>query len=298
MKSERTQVRGIALSHAERVFFPAQGYTKLDLARYHDAVAQRELPHLRGRPLTLVRCPKAIGEECYFMRHSKVWAPTALRRVRIREKTKLGEYLIADTPEAVIALVQMDVIEIHTWNTRDDDVERPDRIVFDLDPGPEVARKEVIAGARLMREALLALRLRSFVKTTGGRGLHVVVPLARERDWSECLAFSRALAEAVERKHRKGFTTRYAKAGRERKILIDYLRNNRTNTSISAFSTRARDGAPVSLPVEWDELTPRLQPEKITMASAIGRLGEDPWKEYWGLRQRISDGAMRAVAAL
>jgi len=148
VKSERTQVRGIALSHAERVFFPAQGYTKLHLARYHDAVAQREMPHLRGRPLTLVRCPKAIGEECYFMRHSKVWAPPALRRVRIREKTKLGEYLIADTPEAVIALVQMDVIEIHTWNTRDDDVERPDRIVFDLDPGPEVAWKEVIAGAR------------------------------------------------------------------------------------------------------------------------------------------------------
>jgi bifunctional non-homologous end joining protein LigD len=297
-KRERTEVRAIALSHADRVFYPAQGYAKLDLARYHDAVMERELPHLRGRPLTLVRCPNAIGDECYFMKHSKVWAPPALRRVRIREKTKLGEYLIADTPEAVIALVQMDVIEIHTWNTRDDDVEKPDRIVIDLDPGPQVAFKEVIAGARLVREALLALRLRSFLKTTGGRGLHVVVPLARERDWSECLAFSRALAEAVERKHRKGFTTQYAKAGRERKILIDYLRNNRTNTSIAAFSPRARDGAPVSLPIGWDELTARLDPERITIASAVERLGEDPWEEYWGLRQRISAAAMRAVIAL
>ena len=298
VERERTEVRGIGLSHAERIVYPAQRYTKLDLARYHDAVAERELPHLRGRPLTLVRCPKQIGDECYFMKHSKVWAPDALRRVRIQEKSKLGEYLIADTPEAVIALAQMDVIEIHTWNTRDDDVERPDRMVIDLDPGPDVRWREVVAGARLMREALAAVGLRSFVKTTGGRGLHVVVPLAPERDWSECLAFSRALAEAVERQHRRRFTTQYAKVGRERKILLDYLRNNRTNTSIAAFSPRARDGAPVSLPIAWDELTPRLDPAQFTIESVQTRLGDDPWKEYWRLRQKLTATAVRAVASL
>ena len=276
----------------------AQRYTKLDLARYHDAVAERELPHLRGRPLTLVRCPKEIGDECYFMKHSKVWAPEALRRVRIQEKTKLGEYLIADTPEAVIALVQMDVIEIHTWNTRDDDVERPDRMVIDLDPGPDVTWREVVAGARLMRDALAAVRLRSFVKTTGGRGLHLVVPLARERDWSEVLAFSRALAEAVERQNRKEFTTQYAKTGRERKILLDYLRNNRTNTSIAAFSPRAREGAPVSVPVAWDELTARLDPARFTIDSLQARLRDDPWSEYWTLRQKLTAAAVRAVGSL
>jgi bifunctional non-homologous end joining protein LigD len=290
-------VRGIPLSHPERVVFPAQGYTKLDLARYHDAVADWEVPHLRGRPLTLVRCPGAIGDDCYFMRHSKVWAPEALRRVRIPEKTKLGEYLIADTPEAVIALVQMDVIEIHTWNSRDDDVERPDRIVIDLDPGTEVAWREVIAGGRLLRDALLAIRLRSFVKTTGGRGLHIVVPIVRERDWSECLAFSRGLASAVERQHPRTFTTRYAKAGRERQILLDYLRNNRTNTSIAAFSPRARNGAPVSFPLAWEDLTPRLDPAKFTIASVPRRLREDPWKDYRKLRQRLSASALRAVGA-
>jgi bifunctional non-homologous end joining protein LigD len=295
VKHERTEVRGIALSHPERVVFPAQGYTKLDLARYHDAVADWEVPHLRGRPLTLVRCPGAIGDDCYFMKHSKVWAPEALRRVRIPEKTKLGEYLIADTPEAVIALVQMDAIEIHTWNTRDDDVERPDRIVIDLDPAPEVAWREVIAGARLLRQALLALRLRSFVKTTGGRGLHLVVPIVRERDWSECLAFSRALAEALERQNPRTFTTRYAKPGRKRKILLDYLRNNRTNTSIAAFSPRARDGAPVSFPIAWEELTPRLDPARFTIVSVPRRLREDPWKEYWKLRQRLTASALRAI---
>ncbi|HYY51631.1 MAG TPA: DNA ligase D [Myxococcales bacterium] len=298
VERERTEVRGIGLSHADRIVYPAQRYTKLDIVRYHDAVAERELPHLRGRPLTLVRCPKQIGDECYFMKHSKVWAPEALRRVRIQEKTKLGEYLIADTPEAVIALAQMDVIEIHTWNTRDDDVERPDRMVIDLDPGPDVRWREVVAGARLMREALAAVGLRSFVKTTGGRGLHVVVPLAPERDWSECLAFSRALAEAVERQHRRRFTTQYAKVGRERKILLDYLRNNRTNTSIAAFSPRARDGAPVSLPIAWDELTPRLDPARFTIESVQTRLGDDPWKEYWRLRQKLTATAVRAVASL
>ena len=192
----------------------------------------------------------------------------------------------------------MDVIEIHTWNTRDDDLERPDRIVIDLDPGPDVAFRAVVAGARLVRDALAAAGLRSFVKTTGGRGLHVVIPLARERDWSECLAFSRAFAEAVERQHRKGFTTQYAKAGRERKILLDYLRNNRTNTSIAAFSPRARDGAPVSVPIAWDELTPRLDPGRFNMESVPARLAGDPWKEYWRLRQKLSATAVRAVVSL
>jgi bifunctional non-homologous end joining protein LigD len=295
---ERTQVRGIGLSHPERVVFPAQGYRKLDLARYHDAVAELELPHLRGRPLTLVRCPGAIGEGCYFMKHSKVWAPHALRRVRILEKAKLGEYLVADTPEAVIALSQMDVVEIHTWNARDDQVERPDRIVIDLDPGPEVALREVIAGARLLRDLLRVVGLRSFVKTTGGRGLHVVAPIARERDWSDCLAFSRGLALALERHHPKGFTTRYPKAGRERKILVDYLRNNRTNTSIAAFSPRARAGAPVSLPVAWVELDARLDPAGLTIATVPRRLRGDPWKEYWKTRQKLTAAALRAVASL
>ena len=238
--STRPVVAGVGISHPDRVLFSAAGATKLDLARYYAGVGDWMLPHVVDRPLTLVRCPAGVrpGSDpgCFFMRHSKVWAPQALRRVRIQEKTKLGEYLVADSLPALVSLVQMDVIEIHTWNTRDDDVERPDRIVFDLDPGPEVARKEVIAGARLMREALLALRLRSFVKTTGGRGLHVVVPLARARDWSECLTFSRALAEAVERKHRKGFTTRYAKAGREAGILAEQADVGRDEDAVALFA--------------------------------------------------------------
>ena len=297
----RPSLRGIALSNAERVVFPAEGLTKLDLARYHDAIAEWEVPHLRGRPLTLLRCGGQIGADCAFMRHSSLWAPDALRRVRIPEQRKVGEYLIADTPEAILALAQMDVIEFHTWNTRDAAVEMPDRVVIDLDPGPEVIWKQVVAAARMLRATLLALGLRSFVKTTGGSGLHLVAPLAPERDWSDCLTFARALCEVVAARHPRLYTTRFAKAGREKLILLDYLRNNRTNTSVAAYSPRARPGAPVSAPIDWDELSPRLDPARFTVRTVPRRLARqrtDPWQEYWSLRQRLGSAALHAVQSL
>jgi bifunctional non-homologous end joining protein LigD len=228
-----------------------------------------------------------------------VWAPPALRRIRIPEKTKLGEYLVADSLAAVISLVQMDAIEIHTWNTRAEHVERPDRIVLDLDPGPRIAWRQMIEAARLVREVLRALGLETWVKTTGGLGLHVVAPLVPERDWSECLAFARDVALAVEREHPRLYTTRYAKAGREAKVLLDYLRNNRTNTSIAAFSARARPGAPVSFPVAWEELTPRLDPLKLTVRTVPRRLARqraDPWAGYFRCRQRLTAAAMHIAA--
>ena len=172
--------------------------------------------------------------------------------------------------------------------------------MLDLDPGPEVSWRQVIDAARLVRGALRALGLQSWVKTTGGLGLHVVAPLLPERDWSECLAFARDVALAVERQHPRLYTTRYAKTGREAKILIDYLRNNRTNTSIAAFSTRARPGAPVSFPLDWEELTPRLDPLRLTVRSVPRRLARqrvDPWAGYFRARQRLRAAALRAAAA-
>ncbi|MFL5408846.1 MAG: DNA ligase D [Myxococcales bacterium] len=300
-RAGRVDVAGVSISNPSRVVFAEAGLTKLELARYHEAVAEHALPHLRGRPLTLVRCGSEIAQGCTFLKHSKVWAPPALRRIRIREKTKLGEYLICDTTEALVSLSQMDVIEIHTWNTRAEHVELPDRIVLDLDPGDEVPFARVVEGARLLRSALSALRLESWVKTTGGRGLHVVVPLKPERDWSECLAFSRALCEAIARQDPRRYTTTYARAGRERLILLDYLRNNRTNTSVAAFSPRAREPAPVSVPVAWDELGARLDPASFTVQTVprrLARLRKDPWADYFRSRQRLTEAALKAVRSL
>ena len=156
------------------------------------------MPHVKGRPLTLVHCPAGIAAPCIYLKHAKQWGPNALRRVKIQEKTKVGEYLVADNIEAVVSLAQMGIVEIHTWNSTDDDIERPNRIVWDLDPGPEVAWKQVVAAATVVRDVLKTLGLESWVKTTGGRGLHVVVPIKPARDWSECLEFSRAVSEAIE----------------------------------------------------------------------------------------------------
>lgn len=289
------------LSHPERLLYPDDGITKGDVARYYESVGVYIVPHLAGRPLTLVRCPEGIGESCFYMKHSRVWSPPGLRRVRIQEKTKLGEYLVADDVAGVLALVQMDVLEIHTWNSTADDVERPNRLVIDLDPGPDVAWGAVVAAARLVRGVFSALGVESFVKTTGGVGVHVVIPLVPDLDWRECLAVSRAVATAIVRADPRTYTTALPKAGRERKILIDYLRNNRTNTSVAAFSTRARRCAPVSVPLAWDELEPRLRPERFnvkTVPGRVRRLGADPWAAYWRLRQRLPANARDALAAL
>src|SRR6185437_8407011 len=185
-------VAGVPISHPDRVVYPELAVTKLDVARYYESIADWIVPHVKGRPLTLVRCPEGLRGECFYMKHSKLWAPPALRRVRVREKTKMGEYLIADDIAGVVSLAQIGVLEIHTWNSTFDDVERPDRMVFDLDPGDEVVWPAVIRAARMIRDALAALNLASWVKTTGGRGLHIVVPLVPHADWAQCLQFSRA----------------------------------------------------------------------------------------------------------
>src|SRR5688500_3995259 len=174
--------------------FPELGLTKLDIAKYYESVGTRMLPHLRGRPLTLVFCPAGVGKNCTYLRHTKVWGPKAIRRVKIQEKTKVGEYMVVDTIEGLVSLAQMNVLEIHTWNSTTDHLEQPDRIVFDLDPGSRVSWTQVIAAAREVRTLLASIGLKAFVKTTGGRGLHIVVPVVPEHDWSECLEFARAIA--------------------------------------------------------------------------------------------------------
>ena len=300
-RTNRITVAGVSISNPERLMYPTPPLTKIDLARFYERIADWIVPHLEGRPLTLVRCPEGMRGECFFMKHSKVWAPPALRRAAIQEKTKIGDYLIADTIGAVVSLVQMDVLEIHTWNTRIGNVEHPDRIVFDIDPGDKVPWKRVIESARLVRKLLRTVGLESFPKTTGGKGLHVVVPLTPRADWRACLEFSRALAQAIERHEPELYTTAFARAGRERKILIDYLRNNRTNTSVAAFSTRARDGAPVSMTLRWEEVTPALDPSAWTVTTAERRLSSlrgDPWRDYWTCRQRLAASAANALARI
>src|SRR5215203_3638103 len=192
-------VAGVRISHPDRLIYGDLGISKIQLARYYEEIADWIVPHVEGRPLTLVHCPAGLAEPCIFLKHAKAWGPSALRRVKIQEKTKVGEYLVADSLEAVVSLAQMGIVEIHTWNSIAEDVDRPNRIVWDLDPGPSVTWKQVGKAARVVRDVLLTLGLQSWVKTTGGRGLHVVAPLTPQRTVAECLQFSRAVGEAIVR---------------------------------------------------------------------------------------------------
>jgi bifunctional non-homologous end joining protein LigD len=250
------------------------------------------VPHVVGRPLTLLRCGtidyQAERGGCVMLRHGKAWGPRELRRVKIRELRKTGEYLVADTPDALVALAQMGIIEVHTWNADAKAPYRHDRLVFDFDPGPSVAWRQVVAAAQQVRQLLADRGLQSWVKTTGGKGLHVVAPIALA-EAASCLSFARAVAVELVESDPRRFTVTVAKAGRERQILIDTLRNGRANTAVAAYSLRARRGAPVSVPLDWDELTPRLDPARFTIRTAVARAREgDRWAAYWRTRQRLT----------
>jgi bifunctional non-homologous end joining protein LigD len=289
------EVAGVRLTHPDRRLFASQGTTKLELARFYESIQDHILPHVEGRPLTLVRCPEGTSEPCFYMKHSGLWAPPALRRVKIKEKTKVGEYLVVDDLAGLVSLVQMGILEIHTWNSVADRLETCDRVVFDLDPDPQVPWDRVVEAARLLRRRLEILDLQSFVKTTGGKGLHVVVPLKPGSGWDDAFAFAMGLAREFEAKAPGAFTTVMPKAARKDRILIDTLRNRRGNTSVAAYSTRAKPEAPLSVPVAWEALGPKLGSDHFTIANLAAHLARtpDPWASYFKVRQRLTAAVLR-----
>jgi bifunctional non-homologous end joining protein LigD len=292
------QVEGVRLTHPDRVLYPLTGTTKDDLARYLLAVAPRLLPHLRGRPTTLVRCPEGLAGECFFQKHVGFWAPEALQRVRIQEARKLGEYLVVNDRPGLVGLAQLGILEIHTWNTRIDHLELPDRLVFDLDPDASVPWERVRAAARRVRGRLLELDLESFVKTTGGKGLHVVVPLQRAAGWDEAARFAESVARDLAREQPELYVAEMSKALRRGRIFIDWLRNHRGATSIEAWSTRARPRAPVAVPLAWEELDEVAAPDAWTVTNAFERLralARDPWAGYTKARQRLNASRLKAA---
>ena len=291
-------VAGVVLTHPDRVLYPDQGLTKHDLAEYYVAVAEAMLPHLAGRPLSLVRCPEGAGAACFYQKHPGNSAPKALRRIKIEEGSGTHEYVVADDVGALVALVQMGVLEIHPWGSREDNLERPDRIIFDFDPAPDVPWSRVVSAAGEMRARLESLGLKSFLKATGGKGLHVVAPIAPREAWPEVKAFTKAVAGVMERDAPRDYTTVMSKAERRGRIFIDYLRNDRGSTAIAPYSTRARAGAPVAAPLPWSALKASLEPGAytvLTIPKRLKTLKADPWEEMAALRQAITAKAKTAV---
>lgn len=238
-----------------------------------------------------MRCPEGYQQECFYQKHATDRIPEVIGRVEIPRKESSSQYMVADSLPALIGLVQLGVLELHTWGATRDRLDRPDRLVFDLDPAPDVPWKLVVEAAQLLRTLLEALDLRSFVKTTGGKGLHIVVPIRRTGGWEEARAFSKAVAEHLVRMIPERFVATMAKQQRKGKIFVDYLRNAKGATAVAAYSTRARCGAPVSVPLAWEELSPQLRSDHFTLSNLSHRLqqlAKDPWQDYMSGRQTIT----------
>jgi bifunctional non-homologous end joining protein LigD len=288
---EAIEIAGVRLTSPHRVLWDEQDVTKQELAEFYVDIADRLLPYIVGRPLTLVRCPAGSEKTCFFQKHPWAGLSEHIERLTLRHEGKDDNVLLVRDIQGVVGLVQAGVLEIHPWGARIEDVDRPDQIIFDFDPGEGVGWPQIIAGARAIRERLDALKLRSFVKTTGGKGLHVVAPLTPGAGWDEAKAFTHALADAMVADEPERYTTASLKAEREGRIFIDYLRNTRGATAVAPYSTRARQGAPVSTPLAWDELSPDMPSNQYTVANLRERLKglEDPWADFFKVRQRLPD---------
>jgi len=293
-------VAGVRITNPDRVLFDELGITKAALARYYESVAEWLLPELRDRPLSLVRCPQGPGEGCFYQKNIDERFSDAIGRVHV-ELGGGGVYATAGSIEAVVSLVQMGVIELHVWGSTTRDLARPDRMVFDLDPDAAVPWREVMAAAHHTRRRLEDLGLESFLKTSGGKGLHVIVPLARRHEWSEVKEFSRAVAEQIERDQPDLYTVKMAKKDRAHRIFIDYLRNAEGATTVAAYSVRARRGAPVSTPLHWDELAGRMKPASFHVGNVARRMAgarPDPWKAFRRTSQNLTLAMKRKLGLI
>lgn len=288
-------IAGVVLSNPERVLYAEQGITKLELARYYEEISEWILPHVSLRPLTMVRCPEGY-RKCFYQKHIEENLPPSFKRIFVKEKRASGRYVMIDSLAGLISLVQMGVLEIHTWGSRADHVEQPDQLIFDLDPDAGLLWNRVVEAARRLRSRLRELGLESFVKTTGGKGLHVVVPIIAEEKWDAVKQFTKDVAESIAREAPESYLTNMSKAKRAGKIFIDYLRNGRGATAVAAYSTRARAGAPVSVPLRWEELTDSIRPDQFNVRN-LGRrltaLRKDPWRDFEAARRSIRTAMQR-----
>ena len=287
---DEIEIAGVRLTSPDKVLYPEQSITKRQLAEYYLAVAEAMLPHVARRPITLVRCPTGRQRKCFYQRHAGSGVPSELGEVDIPGFEESGAYLFIKDPAGLVALVQMGVLEVHPWGARVDKPDRPDRIIFDLDPGEGLGFADVAEAAHEVRAYLGDLGLTSFAKTTGGKGVHVVVPVDRRYGYPQVKAFAKKVAESLAAKTPTRYLTRISKAERRGRIFIDYLRNDATSTAVAAYSTRSRAGAPVATPVTWDELTPALDPAAFnvnTVPARLAKIGGDPWREMGKVRQGL-----------
>jgi bifunctional non-homologous end joining protein LigD len=288
-KAASNTVAGITLSHPDRLYWEDASITKRDLADYYVEVWDWIAPHLVGRPIALVRCPEGAESAdhggCFFQKHAKA----GLMPKHLHLVPEKGDKIISiDDLDGLISLVQAGVLEIHTRGSTIHHLDKADRLVFDFDPGPGVGWKEIVAAARDIRERLQQIGLETLLKTSGGKGLHVVLPI-EPTPWEEAKAFTQIVARAMEADDPDRYISTATKAKRNNRIFVDYLRNSREATAVAPYSTRARPGAPVSVPIDWSELRTLKGANQYTVKNLMARLKrkKDPWAEIAKMKQRL-----------
>ncbi|MDR9834566.1 DNA ligase D [Herbaspirillum huttiense] len=291
-------VEGVKLTHPGKILFPDTGLTKLELARYYQSVAPWILPELKQRPLSLVRCPDGHAGKCFFQKHTGQGMPDAIESIEVPEGEGKARYMMVNDVAGLVATVQMGVLELHAWAATARALDKPDRVVFDLDPAPDVPWATVVEGAQLVRGLLDELGLDCFLKTSGGKGLHVMLPIRPEHDWDVIKDWAHRLAAHLARLLPDRFVARMSKAARTGKIFIDYLRNAPGATTVVAYSVRARDGAPVSVPITWEELEQGVQADHFRVSTMPKRLESlshsDPWADFNNPPQRLTRAMLDA----
>lgn len=285
------------LSSPDKVLFPDIKATKQDVWDYYEAVADLLLPEIKGRPLSLIRCPSGISDQCFFQRHHTAGLERVATVNLNEEFGERADYLVVDNIAGLMELVQFNALEFHPWGTHATNPERADRVIFDLDPGPKVPFSEVKNAASDIRKLLAQLELESFLRASGGKGLHVVVPLNPGCDWDLTKRFAQGFAHALAQSEPDRFVDTASKKIREKRIFIDYLRNGRSATAVASYSLRARPGAPVAMPLAWSELSKLASANAFTMAEVPARLRrrrKDPWEGIGMIKQNLAKWSKEA----
>ena len=294
---EDNTVLGMTITHPDRILFAGQGVAKIDLARYYAAVAGRMLPYAADHPLSLVRCPRGPEKTCFFQKHAGDGFPDEIRTVPIREKSgETKDYLYVHDGAGIVAAVQMGTLEFHIWGSAIDSIGKPDRMIFDLDPDETIGFDRVRQAAFLLRDRLASLGLRSVPMVTGGKGVHVIVPLERRADWAAVKSFAKAFATRMAEEEPDRYTATMSREKRKGRVFIDWLRNERGATAVAPYSTRSREGAPVATPVSWEELEKLEAANRFHLADVLERIeAADPWDGSREWRQSVTKKMISGV---
>ncbi|MBX8576804.1 DNA ligase D [Pseudomonas cichorii] len=295
----KVNVAGIGISHPERIIDRESKAQKSDLAHFYESIADWILPHLANRPVALLRCPEGVEGEQFFQKHAERLAIPHIHKLDSALDPGHAPLMEIDTVQALIGATQMGAIEFHTWGATHDRIETPDHLVLDLDPDPALPWRSMIEATQMLLAVLEELGLEAFLKTSGGKGMHIIVPLARQADWDSVKAFAKAIAEFVSRQLPERFTAVMGPKNRVGRIFVDYLRNTRGGSTVTAYSVRARPGLPVSVPISRDELE-GLQSARQwhigNLEQRLRQLGSDPWAGYRN-RQRITQKMWKQLGA-